>query len=894
MNTSSLRRARLGLAVGLTATALLGASLASPAQAAPVDPSSKFRLADATLAPDVMPGRYLVETGGRPLVRGGDRRANESRLAAARSAARSAGASVGDSFSALWTGISVTATQDQVRELAASPVVTAIYPVLTVARPKTSPSPTDATSMLDAIGAADVGWTGQGIKVGVIDTGIDIDNPDLGGGGSNGGTAFPSARVAYGKDFVGDNYDANGEFGSTAPVPDARPDDCAGHGTHVAGIIGANGTGATGMVGVAPQVTLGAYRIFGCEGSTSSDLIIAAMTKAQADGMDVVNMSLGNVFASWPGYPQSVAATNLAAAGVNVVVSAGNSGDTGLFSVGAPASGLGIVTVASFEPATVRMKAIGVGTAKYPYTQVQHAAVPPADDTTTLSLRSASNGNACTAPASVPSGTALLVKYGACLVTTQLANSFNAGAEAVVIYYNKPGLATFNSSAGTFTKPAIGLAGSQGSALAAKIKKSGPQVMTWLSLQPDAVNPDGGRLSPFSSAGLAADLHLVPTITAPGGKIYSTLPVEQGGHGNLSGTSMASPYVAGTVALMLQAHPALKGHPAQVSQLLYNTASPVLKATEAGVTKRPEAVFRQGSGLVQVANAIDAGVTASPSVLELGEGTTHKVVVTLTNTTAGTLTYKPKRISGASAAASTGSAPDVGTTTPKYGFGDVGFKASPTSVTLQPGGSTAVTLTLTAPKKVLKGKAGLLYGGWVQFTTSGPGNTVTVPFAGVRGDYQSVKLLNKFRFIGSGGTRYALPMLGYSDGAGIYYGLSQASNSYTFNLASVYPVVIFHLDYPAGDVRLKVIDTATKASFWAVITPTGVNAEARTHLGQTARDDFANWVVLTRSVVDGAGNPVTLPNGNYQLQLAVLKPLGNPGTAKHWETYTSPKFFVGP
>jgi subtilisin family serine protease len=893
MNTSSLRRLRLGIACGVTATALLGASLALPAQAAPADPSSKFKLADASVAPDVMPGRYLVETAGRPLVRGGSRSANQSQLDAARSAARSAGASVGESYSALWTGISVTATDDQVRELASSPAVTAVYPVLKVALPKTTPSPTQASSLLGLVGAADVPWTGQGIKVGVIDTGVDIDNPDLGGGGTNGGTSFPSARVAYGYDFAGDNYDANGQFGSTTPVPDAKPDDCEGHGTHVAGIIGANGTGAAGMVGVAPKVTFGAYRIFGCDGSTSTDLIIAALTRAHTDGMDVVNLSLGNVFASWPSYPQSVAATNLANAGVNVVVSAGNSGDTGLFSVGAPAGGLGIVTVASYEPSTVRMKAIGVGTAKYPYTQVQNTTAPPADGTSMLTLRTASNGTACTAPTAVGAGTAMLVKYGACAVSTQLSNAFNAGAAAVVVYYNKPGLVTFGTGGVTFTKPAIGLAGTHGDALAAKIKKSGPQAMTWLSLQSDAPNPDGGRLSTFSSAGLAADLHLVPTITAPGGKIYSTLPVEQGGHGNLSGTSMASPYVAGTVALLLQARPSLKTHPAQVAQLLYNTASPVMKATESGVTKRPEAVFRQGSGLVQAANAIAAGVTASPSVLELGEGTSHKVVVTLTNTTAGALTYKPKRISGASAAASTGSAADVGTTTPKYGFGDVGFKASPKSVTLAPGASKAVTLTLTAPKKVLKGKPGLLYGGWVQFTTTGSGNTVTVPFAGVRGDYQSVKLLNKFKLIGNGGTAYAMPMLGYSNGSGIYYGISQVSNSYTFNLSGLYPAVIFHLDYPASDVRLKVINTATKASVWALITASGANAEARTHLGVTARDDAANWVVLTRSYLDGGGNAASLPNANYQLQLNVLKPLGNPGTAKHWETYNSPTFTVG-
>jgi hypothetical protein len=89
-------------------------------------------------------------------------------------------------------------------------------------------------------------------------------------------------------------------------VPDPDPDDCNGHGTHVAGIVGANGT----VVGVAPDVTFGAYRVFGCEGSTTADIMIAAMEMAYADGMDVLNMSIGSAF-QWPQYPTAVAASNL-------------------------------------------------------------------------------------------------------------------------------------------------------------------------------------------------------------------------------------------------------------------------------------------------------------------------------------------------------------------------------------------------------------------------------------------------------------------------------------------------------------------------------------------------------------------------------------------------------
>jgi len=255
----------MGVTAGLTVTALFGATQTVPATAAPVDVSSKFKAADASFASRVVKDRYLVQTGGTPLVRGGHRSTNKASLAKATATADAAGATVQSSFSDLWTGFSVTANDDQINTIAESSSVTAIYPVLTVAQPRTDLSSSAATNAINEVAADDTGYTGQGIKVGVIDTGIDYNNVDLGGSGTQGnnadfGTAAP--RVKYGTDLVGDNYDA--DDASPVLAPDAYPDDCAGHGTHVAGIIGAQGTGDGATVkGVAPGVTFGAYRIFG-------------------------------------------------------------------------------------------------------------------------------------------------------------------------------------------------------------------------------------------------------------------------------------------------------------------------------------------------------------------------------------------------------------------------------------------------------------------------------------------------------------------------------------------------------------------------------------------------------------------------------------------------------
>src|SRR5690606_16946533 len=129
-----------------------------------------------------------------------------------------------------------------------------------------------------------LGFTGAGVRVGVIDTGVDYDHPDLGGSGVDDPSNFPNERVVAGWDFVGDDFNADDSSPSYQPVPhpDADPDDCEGHGTHVAGIVGASGDPAEGGVrGVAPDAEIGAYRVFGCDGSTTADIMLAAMERSE-------------------------------------------------------------------------------------------------------------------------------------------------------------------------------------------------------------------------------------------------------------------------------------------------------------------------------------------------------------------------------------------------------------------------------------------------------------------------------------------------------------------------------------------------------------------------------------------------------------------------------------
>src|SRR5262249_39000415 len=202
---------------------------------------------------------------------------------------------------------------------------------------------------------ADTGLTGQGVKIGVLDTGIDYYHANF--GGTDGAAkfaadnstiiepgSFPTAKVAGGTDFVGDAYnESSNDPAVKTPRPDPDPLDCNGHGSHTAGTAPRLGvlsdrTPYRGPYhdtthsnhlrigpGVAPQATLYGYRVFGCEGSTSETVLVAALDRAMADGVDVVNMSLGSPFGRTE-EPSSVASDTLAENGVVVVASAGNSG----------------------------------------------------------------------------------------------------------------------------------------------------------------------------------------------------------------------------------------------------------------------------------------------------------------------------------------------------------------------------------------------------------------------------------------------------------------------------------------------------------------------------------------------------------------------------------------
>ncbi|HKI06110.1 MAG TPA: S8 family serine peptidase [Thermoanaerobaculia bacterium] len=837
--------------------------LAARAQMTAEEPTTPSTSVQTDAAVDETPSAWFVELQGAPTADGGSPAALAQEKKAFRGAAQKAGVKLKErySYDKVWNGISAQVSPGDVAKLARMPEVKNLYPVIEMALPRPEVEPGSETNISTAIAMTqaniaqnELGLTGRGVRVAVMDTGVDFDHPDLGG------CFGPGCRVEGGWDFVGDAYNNDSTLAGYNPVPtpDAIPDDCNGHGTHVAGIVGANGA----VRGVAPGVTFRAYRVFGCAGSTSSDIMMAAMERILEDGADVMNMSIGSAF-QWPQYPTAQAADRLVNKGIVVVASAGNDGARGTYAIGAPGVGQKVIAVASFNNTFLKLPVFTVSPdgRQMGYTPASGAPPAPLSGTAPLARTgtSTSTADACDAlPAGSLSGRIALVRRGTCGFHDKARNAQAAGAIGVVIYNNAAGSITPNV-AGTvaINIPVVAISAVDGNAVNSRLA-AGAADLTWTTDTIAQANPDPNLISSFSSYGLSPDLTLKPDLGAPGGAIRSTYPLEAGGYANLNGTSMAAPHVAGAVALLLEARP---NTPSQaVRAILQNSASP-----------RPwwgnptlgflDNVHRQGAGMLQIADAVQATTRVEPGKLSLGEFETGAapIVRTLTVTNSGPapVTYD---LGHAPALATGGS-----TFSPAFfaGFATATFSAPSLTV---PAGGTATVDVAIAPSSGLPDRS--QYGGWVVLTPQDGGKAVRVPYAGFKGDYQSIQVLVP--------TATGFPLVGRQTATGY---LPQPQGG-TFTLqGNDIPFVLLHLEHQSREIRMEIFDADSGKAWHRAFTQGYVSHNS------TATGFFAlAWDGSTF----GGGKTYNVPNGRYVIKLTVVKALGDVTNPAHVETWTSP------
>ncbi len=710
-------------------------------------------------------GKWFVELSATPVIEGGALSKITSQQKTFSNEVSDTGVTVDDNFSHLWNGVTVSADSEELRAITELKNVVGIFPVLEVERPVTTPGDTSApgqiyaNEMTGASLAGEYGATGEGVKIGIIDTGIDYDNTVFGGTGVANTTPFPSEKVTTGYDFVGDDFNADSTLPTYNPIPtpDDDPDDCAGHGTHVAGIAAGNDT-ASSFRGVAPDATLGAYRVFGCIGSTTSDIMLQAMERAASDGMDVVNISIGASGMVWPNYPTAVAVDRLSASGVVVTVSQGNSGDKGIFYGGAPAVADGAIAVGSVDNTHVQQFAFDVGGELYGYTQASGAPVAPQEGQFELATYpSGQEIGGVDLPGEPFEGKVVLVFRGGPSFYGTVLAAENDGAVGVIIANNTSG--TINVSVDgpvPVTVPVVSITQADGLTLQTAVNDAladSPVSLTWSDQVAVSEDPAGGDISSFSSWGVAGDLTLKPDVLAPGGNIFSAYPLDAidangSGFASLSGTSMASPHVAGAAALLLDVNPDLS--PADVRALLQNNADPVdnHKVSLVG-TWFPEAVFRQGAGLIDIPASLTKatsgreGASAAASLITpskinlLDSDTIETTNLTITNKMDHDVTYtltlddSPLTVYGRNKES------NIRTQIPIDIASVTDFSAN--EITVPSYSSRTVAVTINEPLQYWSGdavKPGTFYGGYV--VLDGSDNTIQrVPFFGMTGDYET-------------------------------------------------------------------------------------------------------------------------------------------------------------
>jgi len=549
------------------------------------------------------------------------------------------GAEVRWRYRRVLTGLAVVVPAGSAGALERLPGVAAVYPSIRyLPLLSSTPGQIGAPALW---GPGLEGSAGRGMKIGIIDDGIDPSHAffDPAGfafppGFPKGDRRYTTAKIIVARAFPPPGLDWKNAGKPFDPV-------YSGHGVHVAGIAAGNaGTVAAAeagrprleLSGIAPLAYLGNYKALtvpsGVGLNGNSPEIVAAIEAAVEDGMDVVNLSLGQFEVTPERDAVAKALDNAAAAGVVPVVSAGNQlGEFRAGSITSPATSAGAIAVGAVTGTRIFGVAAAItGPGEVPPSLQAFGGLPSADSLVAESeplldvralgaderLCNLGGGRKPLAPKALL-GRLALVRRGGCDVATKIANIAAAGGSGAVVADNGSS-ATLGFQA-PFALPALFVSTETGDALAAfAVASPDGTILFTAGRGPAEVEVAGAAAADFSSQGpTGIGLALKPDVAAPGVDVLSASP---GGDSNFelrSGTSMAAPHVAGAAALLRERH--ADWSVAQIKSALVTTGRPVRRDPKRG---GEVPATRQGGGLVDLAAADAPLLFASPVGLAFG------------------------------------------------------------------------------------------------------------------------------------------------------------------------------------------------------------------------------------------------------------------------------------
>jgi hypothetical protein len=602
-----------------------------------------------------------------------------------------------------------------------------------------------------------------------------------------------------------------------------------------------------------------------------------------------------------------VVASILAEKGMVVLSAMGNDGDKGVFQAESPGlarSGFGVASVDNMRIMGYSFKIDGED-AELMYSNSDEKIFLDYKNAEIVSAFSGDSDLACKPIEGLDlTGKIALVRRGDCLFKDKVKNCEAAKAKAVLIYNKEFGAFSPGYEKGEANIPVVGTSQVNGQRILELIKK-GKTTLSFNTEKKVFDNPTGGKISDYSSWGPGPEMDFKPDIAAPGGLILSTWPLAMGGYNTISGTSMATPYTTGVVALYIQAQG--KKDPRVIRDILKNTAKPIKNWD--GIDTAP--VQRQGAGLVNAKDAILSTTFALPSVLTLNAtditGATHEHTITIKNTAKTAMIYTFDHVPASAVQAwdkATGEIAPIPTI--KSASSNVEFDSK--RVRIPAGGSTKVTVTIT-PSKDLKYSERWLYSGYLVIRPAkrgskivtpdiGPGidwaamekqTDIYVPYSGMHGDFRGIKVL-------------ANPASGFP-------ALTLANQTVVSpNVTAVFslkdkdvPTVNLRLVFPCRKLLVKVLSEAGKElglieggeNLWL-----GQNDHTPENLIYALAWNGKYTPDSTSSnegdvpAAEPKAEPTVAENGKYKLRILAQKPFNSGKSRRGFEQWDSPLFTI--
>ena len=693
--------------------------------------------------------------------------------------ARSGGVEIEFTYRTVLNGFAVKAKYSEKERLESIAGVKNVYVAQTHEYVEPTDGYTKAThtsgALMDSDRANEEGYTGKGTVTAVLDTGLDVNHSAFANAPES-----PRYTLADVEEAVaGGELNAEGEASvlyKSEKIPfaydyadkDSDVSDSQGHGTHVSGSVGAD---CEEFTGVAPDTQIMMMKVFSDSESGASDSwILAALEDCVVLGVDTINMSLGSAggFTSETGTLTNEVYGRVEAEGINLLCAAGNDTSSAYMNllgtdmnlitnpdngvVGSPSTYKAALSVASINEDIVYTVYFKAGENKILFNDASST-----DDPNFLKVLNGQTLEYVTVPgygdasdfASVDvQGKIALVARGSIAFTEKEQNAKNAGAVAMIVFDNVEGELPNMQSNGLL--PMVSISKADGKILRDLEEK---KITVSEDFAEDMENIVGGQMSDFSSLGVAPDLTLKPEITAPGGSVYSTLP--GGSFGNMSGTSMASPHMAGAAAVVKQyvnaAFPELSATQKQqlINQLVMSTAVPVTDPDGVYYTPR-----KQGAGLAQIYNAIHTnayltveGCDRPKAELKDNENGTFSFTFTIHNISDSELTYDVSAVPLTAKAETLYGYRCVSESSRVLPESEFTVDFSQSTVTVPANGTASVTvsmqLTEEGKQQLVEFTNGTFLDGFVMLDSKNDDNIdLSLPYLGFYGDWSKAPIFD--------------------------------------------------------------------------------------------------------------------------------------------------------